>query len=39
MLARIKADCPLTASENGMEMWSYVDLMMQNKLKAESINR
>lgn len=39
MLARIKADCPLPASENRMEMWSYVDLMMQNKLKAESINR
>ena len=39
MLARIKADCPLPASENGKEMWSYEDLMMQNKLKAESINR
>ena len=39
MLARIKADCPLLASENGMEMWSYGDLMMQNKLKSESSNR
>lgn len=39
MLARMKADCPLLASENGMEMWSYEDLMMQNKLKAESRNR
>ena len=39
MLARIKADCPLLASENGMKMWSYGDLMMQNKFKSESINR
>ena len=39
MLARIKADCPLLASENGKEMWAYGDLMMQNKLKAESSNR
>ena len=39
VLARMKADCPLLASENGMEMWSYEDLMMQNKLKAESRNR
>ena len=39
LLARMKADCPLLASENGMEMWSYEDLMMQNKLKAESRNR
>ena len=43
MLARMKADYPLLASENGIEMLSYEDLMMQNKLKsklkAESSNR
>ena len=31
----MKADYPLLASENGMEMWSYEDLMMQNKLKSK----
>ena len=31
----MKADYPLLASENGMEMWSYEDLTMQNKLKSK----